>query len=280
MCDAKRLGFTLVEIAIVVLIIGLVAGGILLGRDLINTAMVRATVSQLTNYNTAVRTFQVKHNGLPGDLRATEAASMGFTPRSGSVGRGNGDGIIHSCNGNDSMAYFGCENALLWSDLSTAGLIDGTFAKAADSMIEIPIGTAGEYLPSARIGNNNVISVIHGAYSLPAGGDVFRRNAFAIAGINSTDVTGRFNASNNLTPLEAQQIDSKMDDGLPYSGRVQNAGGGGSGWIGLYSGVGSNSCVGDKLIDGAYAYNVSAAANTLRREVGNSGRCQLTKWIE
>jgi prepilin-type N-terminal cleavage/methylation domain-containing protein len=57
-----RAGFTLIELAIVLVIIGLIVGGILVGQDLINAAAVRAQVSQIEKYQTAVHTFQTKYN--------------------------------------------------------------------------------------------------------------------------------------------------------------------------------------------------------------------------
>src|SRR5579883_2923623 len=90
-------GFTLIELSIVLVIIGLIVGGVLVGQDLIRAAQVRATISQIEKYNTAVNTFYGKYNALPGDIPAAQVAKLGFTvtaTRAGTQGRGDGNGLI------------------------------------------------------------------------------------------------------------------------------------------------------------------------------------------
>jgi prepilin-type N-terminal cleavage/methylation domain-containing protein len=79
--QAAERGFTLIELCIVLVIIGLIVGGVLVGRDLISAAAVRAQVSQIEKYNTAVNTFRAKYGALPGDISATAAAQFGLTTR-------------------------------------------------------------------------------------------------------------------------------------------------------------------------------------------------------
>ncbi len=57
---ASQLGFTLIELSIVLVIIGLIVGGVLVGQDLIKAAETRATVGQVEKYNAAVNTFRTK----------------------------------------------------------------------------------------------------------------------------------------------------------------------------------------------------------------------------
>ena len=73
-------GFTLIEMSIVLVIIGLITGGVLVGRDLIEAAKIRAQITQVERFKTAVQTFRTKYNGLPGDLDSTDASAFGFTP--------------------------------------------------------------------------------------------------------------------------------------------------------------------------------------------------------
>src|SRR5665213_289434 len=92
----SNLGFTLIELSIVLVIIGLIVGGILVGQDLIKAAEVRAQISQIEKYNQAVNTFRAKFGGLPGDLPAVYANQFGFIPRGSGCnnGRGDGNGLI------------------------------------------------------------------------------------------------------------------------------------------------------------------------------------------
>ncbi|MGH9519815.1 MAG: type II secretion system protein, partial [Terriglobales bacterium] len=70
-------GFTLIEMAIVLVIIGLIVGSVLAGQDLIRAAEVRATISQIEKYQTAVNTFYGKYGALPGDIKDPEASMFG-----------------------------------------------------------------------------------------------------------------------------------------------------------------------------------------------------------
>jgi len=88
---AKRAGFTLIELSIVLIIVV----GILVGHDLIRAAVVRAQLSQIEKYNTAVNTFYGKYGALPGDIPGTAASGFGFAKR----GTGAGIGGLGDSNG-------------------------------------------------------------------------------------------------------------------------------------------------------------------------------------
>jgi prepilin-type N-terminal cleavage/methylation domain-containing protein len=211
---SAALGFTLIELSIVLVIIGLLVGGVLVGKDLIHAAEIRSTISQLEKYKTAFYTFKTKYNGMPGDFPAANAARFGFTVRSGAAGHGNGNGLVEACGLNTNI-HFGCETALFWKDLSDASLIDGSFPLASDSLIQINPGQQSSYLPNAKIGKGNSIAVISDAGLLQNGTS---GNGFVIAGIVSTDAGGLITDATLLTPNEANAIDVKIDDGKPKSG--------------------------------------------------------------
>src|ERR1017187_10122680 len=87
-----KAGFTLVELSIVLVIIGLIIGGVLVGRDLISAAEVRAQISQIEKYQTAVNTFRDKYGYLPGDIPEPTASQYGFAARATDQGEGDGNG--------------------------------------------------------------------------------------------------------------------------------------------------------------------------------------------
>jgi prepilin-type N-terminal cleavage/methylation domain-containing protein len=119
MLKLKRLrgdqaGFTLVEIAIVMVIIGLLIGGVLKGQAMIGNAKVKRVVKQADELRAAVMTFYDKYGVYPGDNNL-----VGVPP--GSNGTGNGNGQIA-----------GAEVYALYRDLGLAGLISGTYNGTSD----------------------------------------------------------------------------------------------------------------------------------------------------
>ena len=92
-----RMGFTLIELSIVLVIICLIIGGILVGRDLIEASKIRATVSQYEKFGSAVNAFRLKYNGIPGDL--LDADAFGFPPITPGPGIQHGNGLIETTNG-------------------------------------------------------------------------------------------------------------------------------------------------------------------------------------
>lgn len=212
-----RAGFTLIELSIVLVIIGLIVGGVLAGNHLIQVAQMRATVQQTDSYKAAMSTFRVKYNGMPGDLMATAAANFGMQTRSGADGHGDGDGLLESCSGGRSPTVAGCETVLFWRDLSYANLIGESFTTATDALATIPAGSSGLYYPTSKLGRGVFIPFYESLDSnfLKVG------NHLALTKLTSTDGSGNYTVASVVTPWESWQIDQKIDDGLPNTGFVQ-----------------------------------------------------------
>lgn len=202
-------GFTLIELSIVIVIIGLLAGGVLIGKDLIQAAIIRQQITQYENFNTAVNTFKSKYNAYPGDMLPDDAAAFGFAPRSGSDGSGDNDGIVEGCVPYEAY-QIGCESVLFWRDLSEAQLIPDSLHTATDSTPIIPAGTNDEFLyfPRAKLGYNKLILI--GTNNQGQEWYVMLR------GLYYEPPFGGFNWASS--PAVAYTIDSKIDDGLPLSG--------------------------------------------------------------
>jgi prepilin-type N-terminal cleavage/methylation domain-containing protein len=209
---SKEQGFTLVELAIVLVIIGLIVGGVLVGQDLIKAAEIRATVSQMEKYNSAVNTFRGKFGGYPGDLLASRAATFNLQTRNGADGRGDGDGLVEGYNGTAATANaLGSENVLFWRDLAAASLIPDGFSTATDApAASLTAANLSSYLPRSKMRESTYFSI------LASGG----RNFFYIDQITATAATTGVITStgDGLTPLESKSIDEKIDDGLPGTG--------------------------------------------------------------
>ncbi len=116
----KQRGFTLIEIAIVLVIIGLLLGGVLKGQELITSARVRSLISQQDGIKVAYFGFLDRYRALPGDYTSASANINGV---GATCGTGNGDG-----NGQITTTAQGIDERILaWEHLSKAGFISGSY---------------------------------------------------------------------------------------------------------------------------------------------------------
>lgn len=230
-----RAGFTLIEVSVVLVIIGLVAGGIFVGRELIAQAQLRAAISQVEQYKTAVNTFRTKYNYLPGDIPAAQAAATGLIARGGGPGDGNGNGVVEGLGQSvipdwNNMAYLGGETIFFWTDLSSAGLIPGSFTDSTDApVICIPCAGPGlcflpcdfsKYAPQFKVGRKAFIFAFDaGMYTLDNAGYPSGL-LFEIMAGQASAPAGYLAAMPTLTIAEASSIDVKIDDGQPLTGTV------------------------------------------------------------
>jgi prepilin-type N-terminal cleavage/methylation domain-containing protein len=218
-------GFTLVELSIVLVIIGLLVGGILVGKDLINAASIRAQISQIEKYQTAVKAFRLKYNAMPGDMSADAANAFGFTARGSFAGEGDNNGLIEGVFTNSSGSNFGAavtsgECLLFWIDLSQANLVDAGITASGKSLFTDNVpgpGLMEQYIPKAKIGMGWVYVWSGGWILLGNGGGIVSDgiNYFGLSWVYHGD-----SGNTSLTPQQAFAMDTKMDDGLPQSGRV------------------------------------------------------------
>ena len=182
----KQHGFTLIELAVVLVIIGLLMGGVLKGQQLIDGARVRNLISQLEANRTAILTFRDRYGALPGDFsRASTLLNAGAAD-------GDGNGMI------DSSA----ERAEVWRQLALAGLIQGSFD-----------GTA-----TSSLWNNCAdTSCPHNLF----GGDV-KYNWGQVA-VGAGSVRNELRTGGRVPVALLAEIDRKIDDGGASSGDFRAA---------------------------------------------------------
>lgn len=213
-----RRGFTLIELTVVVIVIGLVVGAVVVGRDLLHGARLRAQVWQLEQFDGALGAFRAKYASLPGDLSASHAAALGFVARSGEPGRGDGNGLLDACEAFDPFSSgvpLGCEIVLFWSDLASARMVSGTFSAAADAYIVITVPEdAFQYFPKA------VIAASWDAVVVPVR-CVSTGHYYMIVRLLTAVPPGSASIGRPVHARDAQWLDSKMDDGMPRTGRVR-----------------------------------------------------------
>jgi hypothetical protein len=213
----------------VLVVIGLIVGGVLTGQSLISAAEVRAQLTQIEKFNSAVNTFKGKFNYLPGDIVLASAQQFGFTTDAsclGTVGARNGDGLVTAWSGADFYGQAVGETGYFWQDLSSTAagrLIEGAFpSNGAPAIIcggYIPVALTttpgasfiGDYLPAAKIGNGNYLYVYI----------VNDTNWYGLSSVTSITTADIILSNANIKVVQAYRIDAKIDDGLPQSGTVQ-----------------------------------------------------------
>jgi len=211
----RHSAFTLVEMSIVLVIIGLIVGGVLAGQGLISAAAVRAQITQIEKYNTAANTFREKYGYLPGDIPDPAASSFGFVARGTLPGQGDGDGVLNAWDYNNLVATGTMdgsgENGMFWVDLSTAHLIDGTFNTLTPTSFGGVVNSGFErYFPTAKMGQGNFVYTFSSSSI----------NYFGISVISQIKSNAVLTSSQGITVKDAQAIDAKVDDGLAQQGRV------------------------------------------------------------
>lgn len=211
----SRQGFTLIELSIVLVVIGLVVGGVLVGRDMISSAELRAQITQIEKFNQAANTFYVKYGSLPGDIPANAALQFGLAARGPYNGEGDGNGRLFGILSHSALGECGAicvsagETALFWVDLSTAGLIEGNFNTATATSVPSSVPATGYslYMPEAKIARN-YIYVVHDSV----------KNIYAMSRV--TSLSNIITPGTGINARQAYYIDNKMDDGFPQTGIV------------------------------------------------------------
>jgi prepilin-type N-terminal cleavage/methylation domain-containing protein len=219
-------GFTLVELAIVLVILGLLTAGVLVGQDMIRSAQMQSITAGLSRYETAVKQFQKQYVALPGDFaEATDvwgAASGGTKDACATASvataqntcNGDGDGLIDSSAG-FTANWVNTERYLAWKHMANAGIIDGSFTGKTASGSNNDLIAPGTNIPRAEfdaLGYSIRTNEAAGSDANWFAGSFAYTTVLVLQSIGNTAI---------LTPLEAYGIDGKLDDGNPGLGRVQ-----------------------------------------------------------
>lgn len=167
-------GFTLVELAIVMTIIGLLIGGILKGQELIVTARVGATVAQVKAYEAAVTTFRDAYNAIPGDMPNASQKLPGCNANCNPFAADAGDGQVGAVEWLASWdtqtvspmplppSSRADETTLFWIHLLKADMISGV----TDAAIRGQTATWGETHPVSKFSGGFVAGMGNGAFTI------------------------------------------------------------------------------------------------------------------
>lgn len=229
----RHSGFTLIELSIVLVIIGLIVGGILVGRDLIKAAELRQVIGTVEKLNTAVSAFRTKYDCLPGDC----ATATNFFPQRAFCDPGTNVLVIEAptCNGNGDGAIGGgavandpvqAESFLFWQHLSDAGLTAGLFTGKIGMSYQDAI--ANQNVPALHFRAGMVDVFYFSDYQETMQDFMFASpvsNAFLGKHLIQLGVNYGNGASRGADLLfssnEAHNLDIKMDDGSGQTGNVR-----------------------------------------------------------
>jgi prepilin-type N-terminal cleavage/methylation domain-containing protein len=183
---SPQAGFTLVEIAIVLVIIGLLLGGILKGQEMIAQARIKNAINDFNGISVAVTSYQDRYRALPGDDKGASARWAAQTPAPAS---GDDDGIVQGLYNDTTLTT---ESHLFWQHLRIAGFVAGPTNAGA-----------GATLPP-----QNAVGGLIGVET-------------AVTGTNGLGFTTLIVCGSNLPDKVAIALDTQIDDGAPNTGQVR-----------------------------------------------------------
>lgn len=198
----KQSGFTLIEIAIVLVIIGLLLGGVLKGQELINSAKVKNLATDFRNIPVFIYGYQDKFKSLPGDDAGVVAHVTGTLATTGGTA---GNGLIEGSWNSYTKTE---ESYLFWQHVRLAGLTSGpTTIPAAPAIGDgyKPVNAVGGEI-GIQSGTSDTSKTPIKDLSTPA---IAIRGTYIIC---SPNILGKF----------AKQLDIQLDDGNTATGSMMS----------------------------------------------------------
>lgn len=218
-------GFSLVELSIVLVILGLLTGGILAGQSLIKAAELRSVSTEFGRYVTAAQTFRDKYFALPGDFNSATkfwgyqggagcVTNSGVVAAAGGTCDGNGNAMVDA----GAAASQSGEIFQFWSHLARAGMIEGTYSGLAGSGGQLD-ATLATNVPASKLAQAG-----WGVRTVPGITDGGPGTDFT-ASYGTYFLFGAKAASSYvwnpiMRPEDQWNIDTKMDDGKPATGKM------------------------------------------------------------
>lgn len=251
-------GFSLVELSIVLVILGLLVGGVLSGQSLIRAAELRSVSAEYSRYFTASQSFRDKYLAMPGDMNSAtrfwgrqNSNADCVTNSSAAVA---GDGVCDG-NGNGQIsvgaaASQSSEIFQFWRQLAKAGLIEGNYTGTAGSGgvwdASLAQNVPASKLSQAGWGVNTVPGLLDGS----AGTDF--TGTYGTYFLFGAKAPSSYVWNPILKPEDQWNIDTKIDDGRPATGKM---------WAGERPTCTTASAAAAGAVDYAasYALNTSAA---------------------
>ncbi len=234
---SRRSAFTLVELSIVLVVLGLLMGGIFAGQALIRASQLRTTATELDKYRTAIHAFEDKYNALPGDIRNATDFWGAHIADNNNCADSNVASVIVTCNGDGSgfIADGGIvsraqwyEAYRAWQHMSNAGLIAGEYTGTSYTGRGALQNLPGINAPASRLDGTASWGLRSFVEAEGGGGsDWFPTPVDNFLTLGNERLVGE-GSGPVLTPEEAWGIDLKLDDGKPGTGVIMTFKGGGA----------------------------------------------------
>ena len=224
--------FSLVELAIVLVIVGLMVGGVMAGKSLIRASELRSVTVDYERYVGAFVAFTDQYNALPGDMKnaitiwgkqaggdlnGTDSACANQTaiPTGMLTCNGNGDGMIA---GTGATVY---ESYRAWQHLGNAALITGGYSGVTNGSANTLSVAVGTNVPKSRMSGNAGFSVRTYPVVTSTGDATYFPGAYGNVLVFGAAAVGAANTDGaSLLGEDAWNIDLKVDDGEPQYGKV------------------------------------------------------------
>ncbi len=204
--------------AIVIAIIGLIAGAIMGGQSMIRSSRVNSIGTDVARYQAAVKTFKDSYTGLPGDM-VNATTPWGIAAGTGSDNACfvfDSTGATATCNGDgDNSIDAWNETFRFWQHLTNAQMIEGNFTGTKGSAnFDHDVGAN---CPASKVSGTG-IGVTYSAASIASATQfaVIPNNYFVVG----AETAGAMLTTGSLSPAEIEGLDNKMDDSLPGRGNL------------------------------------------------------------
>ena len=195
--NRRQSGFSLVEAAVVLFVIGLLLGGVFGTRSILRAAQVNAVVTTITDLQAAIAGFKERYGYLPGDCPNTvsDCTLPISTPTGVIYALGNGDGVVCCLNNSGLPDGSTPESGFAWAQLYNTGFLTTLDTSNPNARVTTPFGAihmtlAGQNLVTAYLAGWQNLAVVHVL------------------------------VLTNLPCEIAVAVDAKLDDGDVYSGRA------------------------------------------------------------
>jgi prepilin-type N-terminal cleavage/methylation domain-containing protein len=207
----KSSGFTLVELSIVLVIIGLIVGGVVGGQSLVSSARISAQAQQLTKFETAYNAFKLQYDAVSGDMYNASDYWPGAT---------NGDGNNRITEDANNAGIVSRENVKFFEHLSRAKIIPETYTN---------VWTLGQGYPALKVDEGKgmiAAGQLRGGACCQVSANEAQKQHIAVLYLNvgSPNASGAssYNDSSGVTPPSiAKSIDKKLDDGTARTGKFK-----------------------------------------------------------